>query len=152
MCCLSIAGHEWEPAVSRIWEALKEAEKDKARANSRARAAAPAKDGADRRKSTRWEQPVPVLVYGSDEHKQPFHEETETLDINEDGCAIPLETPVIRGQVLYLTNMRNQAERECRVVHIGKRSKGKCRVGINFLRPGTNPELPGHSPDFWQNS
>jgi hypothetical protein len=139
--------------VSRIWDALKEAEKDKARANPRARAAgSPVKDAADRRKSTRWKQPVPVLVYGSDEDKQPFHEETETLDINEDGCAFPLATTVVRGQALFLANARNQAERECRVVHIGKRNKGKCRVGVNFLRPGTNPALPGHSPDFWANS
>jgi len=138
--------------VSRIWDALKEAEKDKARANPRGRSGHPLKDGADRRKSARWNQPVPVLIYGSDADKQPFHEETETLDINEDGCAFPLETHVVRGQALFLTNTRNQAERECRIVHIGKRLHGKCRVGVNFLRPGTNPSLPGHSPDFWQES
>jgi hypothetical protein len=138
--------------VSRIWDALKEAEKEKARAKSQGRASRPLKDGAERRKSERWKQPVPVLVYGSDGEKQPFHEETETLDINEDGCAFPLETPVVRGQALFLTNTRNQAERECRVIHISKRARGKCRVGVNFLRPGTNPSLPGHVPDFWQDS
>jgi hypothetical protein len=136
--------------VSRIWEALKEAEKDKAR--SRRSAQTVKKGGEERRKSTRWAQPVPVLIYGSDAEKQPFHEETETLDINEDGCAFPLATPVVRGQALFISNMRNQAERECRVVHIGKRVHGKIRVGINFLKPGTNPSLPGHDPDFWQNS
>jgi hypothetical protein len=136
--------------VSRIWEALKEAEKDKAR--SRQSRGIPKKDGSERRKSERWAQLVPVLIYGSDADKQPFHEETETLDINEDGCAFPLNTPVVRGQALFITNMRNQAERECRVVHIGKRANGKTKVGINFLKPGTNPSLPGHDPDFWQNS
>jgi hypothetical protein len=136
--------------VSRIWEALKEAEKDKAR--SRKSAAIPKKDGSERRISERWAQPVPVLIYGSDAEKQPFHEETETVDINKDGCAFPLETPVVRGQALFITNMRNQAERECRVVHIGKRANGKSKVGVNFLKPGTNPSLPGHDPDFWKNS
>lgn len=136
--------------MSRIWEALKEAEKDKAR--SRRSVQTVKKDGEERRKSTRWAQPVPVLIYGSDAEKQPFHEETETLDINKDGCAFPLATPVVRGQALFISNMRNQAERECRVVHIGKRVHGKIRVGINFLKPGTNPSLPGHDPDFWQNS
>lgn len=136
--------------MSRIWEALKEAEKEKAR--SRKATAHAKKSGAERRKSERWAQPVPVLIYGSDAERQPFHEETETLDINEDGCAFSLETPVVRGQALFVTNMRNQAERECRVVHIGKRSNGKTRVGINFLKPGTNPSLPGHDPDFWHNS
>jgi hypothetical protein len=136
--------------VSRIWEALKEAEKDKAR--SRNASGHAKKDGRERRKSARWAQPVPVLIYGSDAERQPFHEETETLDINEDGCAFSLETTVVRGQALFVVNMRNQAERECRVVHIGKRASGKTRVGINFLKPGTNPSLPGHDPDFWQNS
>jgi hypothetical protein len=136
--------------VSRIWQALKEAEKDKARARKSARA--PRKDGADRRNSERWAQPVPVLIYGSDADKQPFHEESETLDVNKDGCAFTLVAPVVRGQALFITNMRNQAERECRVVHIGKRVNGKHRVGVNFLKPGTNPSLPGHDPDFWQNS
>jgi len=136
--------------VSRIWQALKEAEKDKAR--SRKSAGITKVDGSDRRKSQRWAQPVPVLIYGSDEDKQPFHEETETLDINEDGCAFPLDAPVVRGQALFITNMRNQAERECRVVHIGKRVHGKSRVGVNFLKPGTNPSLPGHDPDFWRSS
>lgn len=136
--------------MSRIWEALKEAEKDKARARKSAQA--PKKDGADRRNSERWVQPVPVLIYGSDAEKQPFHEETETLDVNKDGCAFTLGAPVVRGQALFITNMRNQAERECRVVHIGKRVNGKNRVGVNFLKPGTNPSLPGHDPDFWRNS
>jgi len=134
--------------VSRIWDALKEAEKEK----TKRRGGRPQKDGAERRRSERWKQPVPVLVYGSDGDKQPFHEETETLDINEGGCAFPLETTVVAGQALFLTNTRNLAERECRVVHIGKRAHGKCRVGVNFLRPGTNPELPGHVADFWQDS
>jgi hypothetical protein len=136
--------------VSRIWEALKEAEKDKAR--SRLSRGIPKKDGSERRKTERWVQLVPVLIYGSDADKQPFHEETETSDINEDGCAFPLNTPVVRGQALFITNMRNQAERECRVVYIGKRANGKTKVGINFLKPGTNPSLPGHDPDFWRNS
>lgn len=136
--------------MSRIWEALKEAEKDKAR--SRRSAANLKKDGSERRMSERWAQPVPVLIYGSDAEKQPFHEETETVDINKDGCAFALETPVVRGQALFVTNMRNQAERECRVVHIGKRAHGKSRIGVNFLKPGTNPSLPGHDPDFWKNS
>lgn len=136
--------------MSRIWEALKEAEKEKAR--SRRATPHAKKGGAERRLSQRWAQPVPVLIYGSDAERQPFHEETETLDINEDGCAFPLETPVVRGQALFVTNMRNSAERECRVVHIGKRVNGKTRVGVNFLKPGTNPSLPGHDPDFWHNS
>ena len=135
--------------MSRIWDALKVAERDKARSKSSGRRAP---EGTDRRQSERWKQPVPVLIYGSDETRQPFHEETKTIDINDGGCAIQLETKVVHGQALFVVNMRNQMERECRVVHIGKRVRGRYRVGVKFLLPGTNPMLPGHEPDFWRNS
>lgn len=135
--------------MSRIWEALKQAELDRTRSTERRSEEKPKSDGAERRKSTRWEQPVPLLVYGSDAEKQPFHEETVTIDVNDDGCSLALETHVSRGQRLFLINMRNQAERECRVIHVGRRTRGKYRVGVNFLRPGTPAAgLPG-VPDFW---
>lgn len=135
--------------MSRIWDALKQAELDRTRSTERRPAQKPKSDGAERRKSTRWEQPVPLLVYGSDAEKQPFHEEAVTIDVNDDGCALALETHVSRGQRLFLINMRNQAERECRVIHVGRRTRGKYRVGVNFLRPGAAAaRLPG-VPDFW---
>jgi hypothetical protein len=135
--------------VSRIWDALKQAELDRTRTAERRSGNKLKSDGAERRKSRRWEQPVPLLVYGSDAEKQPFHEETVTIDINDDGCSMALETHVSRGQRLFLINMRNQAERECRVIHVGRRTHGKYRVGVNFLRPGaTAPGVPG-VPDFW---
>ena len=66
-----------------------------------------------------------VLVYGSDSEKQPFHEETETADINDDGCSFILETAVVKGQRLSLVNMRNDAERECRVVQTATQSAAR---------------------------
>ena len=81
--------------MSRIWKALKQAEKERSRSKERKHAghspadphahpdadkrehslahsqAHPHSDGADRRRSERWEQPVPVMVYGSDSGK-PF--------------------------------------------------------------------------------
>lgn len=135
--------------MSRIWDALKQAELDRTRSTERRSAGQPKSDGAERRKSQRWEQPVPLLVYGSDAEKQPFHEETVTIDINDDGCSLALETHVSRGQRLFLINMRNQAERECRVIHVGRRTRGKYRVGVNFLRPGAAGAGLPNSPDFW---
>jgi hypothetical protein len=82
-----------------------------------------------------------LLIYGSNSDRQPFHEESETIDANENGCLLLLENIVARGQRLFLTNTRNQAEQECRVVYIAKRSAGKARVGVEFLKP---------SPQFWR--
>jgi PilZ domain-containing protein len=127
--------------VSRIWDALKQAENERGRAKQPRKAAGhPHSDGADRRRSQRWGQPVPVLVYGSDSEKQPFHEETETADINDDGCSFTIATTVAKGQRLFLVNMLNDAERECRVVQAGKRVRGKADVAVEFSIS---------APDFW---
>jgi hypothetical protein len=134
--------------MTRILDAMRQAEQERLRESQKNRAQQPKSDGADRRKSKRWAQPVPVLVYGSDTEKQPFHEKAETIDINDDGCLLVLESGIVAGQHLFLTNMRNRAERECVVVHVGKRVHGKARVGVNFLRPLRDGMLPGVA-DFW---
>jgi len=123
--------------LSRIWEALKQAERQRARAGDRA----PARGDAaadDRRKGLRHTHSVQLLVYGSDADRQPFHEEVKTVDANEEGCLLVLETVVAKGQRLFLINMRNQAEQECRVVHVGRRTRGEARIGVEFLRPAPN--------------
>jgi hypothetical protein len=121
--------------LSRIWEALKQAQQERSRAAS-------AGDG-DRRTGLRHPYVVAVLVYGSGEDKQPFHEEVETIDVGESGCLIVLETPVSPGQRLFLANTRTQAEQECRVVHTQALPSGKMRVGLAFSAP---------SPNFWLRS
>lgn len=143
--------------MSRIWNALKQAENERSRSKGRKQAggssgagaaeelvpvvpAHPNSDGGDRRRSERWGQPVPVLVYGSDSEKQPFHEETETAEINDHGCSFVIATRVAVGQRLFLANMWNEAERECRVVQTS-RIGGKRKVAVEFAR--------GESVDFW---
>jgi hypothetical protein len=141
--------------VSRIWQALREAERERKRARPSASARSieeaeqepPLEDppsetsAAERRKGLRHAHEVTLLIYGQGADRQPFHEECETIDANENGCLLTLENSVSKGQRLFLTNTRNQAEQECRVVYIGKRSAGKTRVGVEFLKP---------SPQFWR--
>jgi hypothetical protein len=126
--------------LSRIWEALKQAQQERSRGR-----AAPAgeADDQDRREGLRHPHVVSVLVYGSGVDKQPFHEEVDTVDAGENGCLLILETPVVRGQRLFLTNTRTQAERECRVVHARGLPSGKTRVGLVFL---------ASAPNFWLRS
>lgn len=132
--------------MSRIWEALRQAERQRSRsADAREpasdRAGNSVQEGADRRDGLRHTHNVPLLIYGSDADKQPFHEEAETIEANEKGCSLVLETEVARGQRLFLSNMRNQAEQECRVIHVGRRIRGKARIGIEFVAP---------TPHFWR--
>jgi hypothetical protein len=136
----------WEIGLSRIWQALKQAERDRLRSDDSrpapaGRRADSGNDDTDRRGGLRHAHQVPLLIYGSDADKQPFHEEAETMDAHENGCSLAMEAVVVNGQRLFLTNMRNQAEQECRVVHVGKRVRGKSRVGVEFVAP---------TPQFWR--
>jgi hypothetical protein len=143
--------------MSRIWQALRQAERERAIARQEGpnieemdREHAVSEEEAvqsagpserDRRKGLRHSHAALLLVYGSNADKQPFHEESETIDANENGCLFVLDSDVSKGQKLFLTNMRNQAEQECRVVYVGRRVKGKIRVGVEFPRP---------IPQFWR--
>lgn len=131
-----------ENGVSRIWDALKEAQSHQRKSTSVFKddfARAP-KDSSDRRKSARSIHRVPLLVYGSNPENEPFHEEVYTVEVSDNGCLFSLATPVLRGQRLVVINVRNQAEKECRVIHVGRRTQGRTRIGIEFVRP---------VPDFW---
>ncbi len=129
--------------MSRIWDALKGAQQEKARKSWPGPSGVAKKDSFDRRKSERRTIHISLFLYGSDTNKQPFHEETYILEANEAGCSLALESGVIRGQRLFLTNMHNQEEEECRVVYIGKPFRGKTRIGVEFVRA---------APKFWDGS
>ena len=83
---------------------------------------------------------VSLFVYGSDVDNQPFHEETYTVNATAAGSLMLLEASVVEGQRLWLVNLSNQDERECRVVLLGKLLPGKREVAVQFLRP---------APEFW---
>lgn len=141
--------------MSRIWQALRQAERERQSLapnegpDSEETETEPLSDeeeprvtrGSDRRRERRFPYSATVLVYGSDAEKQPFHEQSETIDANDAGCLLTLSSGVRRGQRLVLTNMRNQAEQECRVVYVGRKVEGRFRVGIEFVRP---------APQFWR--
>jgi PilZ domain len=122
-------------SVSRIWDALKAAEQHRARMIQRTQEQQLEMHRGDRRNSKRVELNVPLFVYGSNSDRQPFHEEAFTLDLNDGGCKLSLEEEVYPGQRLCLTNTENQAERECRVVHVSKRIQGRLRIGVTFFQP-----------------
>ena len=145
--------------MSRIWDALKEAEQQRAGGTLRDRTEPLVKSGrspledahqsaidrfleknrSERRNSRRRVHRVALLVYGSDSDKQPFHEEAYTLEVNDNGCMLSLENVVLQGQHLFLINPRNM-EHECRVIRVGRRVRGKARVAIEFISP---------APRFW---
>lgn len=98
-------------------------------------------DMVERRRSTRINMYVPVFVYGYTPAEEPFHQETNTLQVNANGALLRLDTDVLHGQKLLLTNRMTQEERECYVVMLTKRPNRKdlC-VGVAFANS---------APGFW---
>lgn len=99
------------------------------------------REGAERRLSPRSSVYVPVFVYGYASQEQPFHESTNTLQVNANGGLLRLEARVQHGQKLLVMNRITQEEQECYVVSLVKRPKhADLRVGI---------ALSKSSPEFW---
>jgi hypothetical protein len=126
--------------MSKIWAAIREAERDK---NSRLYNEGP-EDGsdliADRRSTKRFTANTPVLVYGYGMMDDPFHEGTEALSVNACGGLITLTTAVNPGQTLLLINKKNEREEKCTVVREVSTYLNRTGVAVKFTVP---------IPDFW---
>ena len=134
--------------MSRIWDLLNTDSKEtvtrdpspeKARANtehSGLRAA------SDRRKSSRANVYVPLFVYGYNSSKEPFHQDTHTLEVSAGGGLLKLDASVKRGQKLLLMNRVTKQEQECYVVALKEHATRRhSHVGVSFARP---------APEFWK--
>src|SRR5579863_3750279 len=127
--------------ISRIFEALKQAQSVRASKAVAEPAAAGVGEIPDRRRSRRWALDVSVYVYGYGPEKEPFHEEAHTLNVNANGALLLLSVPVYEGQRLLLTNQLTEREQDCRVVFLGTKHSRTVETGVAFTH--TNPA-------FWQ--
>jgi hypothetical protein len=121
--------------VSRIYEALKRAQKERKMQSESGDA-----ENTERRHAQRVTLRVPVFVYGYGSGTEPFHEETTSLVVNSNGALLTLTNPVKFGQRLLLTNPANLREQECRVVYLGTKLEKRSEVGVAFPEP---------TPQFW---
>ena len=121
--------------MSKIWEALREAERLK---NERV-----CKEGLhnrldailDRRSTNRFLANTPVLVYGYGATDDPFHERTEALSVNAGGGLITLTSAVNPGQTLLLINEVNLKEEKCTVVRQVSTYLNRTDVVVKFAQP-----------------
>ncbi|MFZ0737047.1 MAG: PilZ domain-containing protein [Candidatus Acidiferrales bacterium] len=91
-----------------------------------------------RRRSKRLSLQVPVRVYGRAAGDQPFRVVTETLAVNAHGARVELSMLVTPGQSVLLVHGITEEEKECRVVYVQPSSRGKWKVGLEFVRPEGN--------------
>lgn len=93
-------------------------------------------DETERRRSPRTSVYVPVFVYGYTAPDEPFHEETNTLQVNANGGLLRLGANVHFGQKLLLMNRVTKEEQECYVVTLKKRPKRTDgHVGVALVKP-----------------
>jgi hypothetical protein len=98
-------------------------------------------EAIERRKSARTSTYVPLFVYGYTTAGEPFHEDTNTLQVNANGGLLRLDANVRCGQKLLVVNRVTKEEEECLVVTLMKRPKHTdLRVGVAFARS---------TPGFW---
>jgi len=127
--------------MSRIFEAIKQAQKTHADQSPLKPLPAEITPTSDRRRSRRWSIDISVYVYGHGPEKEPFHEEAHTLNVNANGALLLLSAPVQKGQTLLLTNRFTEQEQDCKVVYIGARHSRTVEAGVAF---------PTANPEFWQ--
>jgi len=94
----------------------------------------------ERRRSSRASMCADLIVCADDGQWQ---ERTCTLSLNAHGVLVALGTKVARGQRLIVRNPENLAERDGRVVSLGRTYGRRREVAIEFTQP---------APNFWRKS
>lgn len=137
---LAISRRAIRKIMSRIFEALKQAQQARA-SEAQQTPAADRVEARDRRRSRRSVLDVSVYVYGHGPEKEPFHEEAHTLNVNANGALLLLSVPVRKGQQLLLTNLLTDREQDCQVVFLGTKRSRTIEAGVAFSHA---------NPDFWK--
>ena len=126
--------------MSKIWQALREAERLRNERLSKEVLDNPWGAIPDRRSTKRFLANTPVLAYGYGATDEPFHERTEALSVNASGGLITLTTAVNPGQTLLLINEANLKEERCVVVRQVSTHLNGIDIAVKFQQP---------VPDFW---
>ena len=115
----------------------------------------PAKDGADKRRSTRLTLALPIKVKGVDALHEPFTEQTRTVMVSCHGCRYVSRHYVTKGSEITLEIPRgnpNQPPRSvtARVIWVQRPSHARemLYIGLNLDVPGNVWDIP-MPPDDW---
>ncbi len=127
--------------MSRIYEALREAEESRALQQGQKHTKKTAAKSRERRRSPRLAMEIPVLVYGWGANGKPFYVEANTITVNRNGALLRLRTPISSGDELLITNKATNQDQVVKIVRIANHSKGVIEAGVAFLVP---------DPAFWQ--
>jgi hypothetical protein len=94
----------------------------------------------ERRRSKRFPFSVPVRVYGRTPKNLPFRDVTATMAVSLYGGLIDMKPRVELGQRILVVNSFTEEERECRVVYVDPKGRGRKPVAVEFANA---------DGDFW---
>ena len=94
----------------------------------------------ERRRCKRFPFTIPVKVYGRSPRNHPFRAVTATMAVSLYGGLLDMKPRVKLGQKILVVNTFTQEERECRVVYVDSKPRGRRKVAVEF----TNRD-----GDFW---
>lgn len=94
----------------------------------------------ERRRCKRFPFTIPVKVYGRSARNHPFRDVTATMAVSLYGGLLEMKPLVKLGQKILVVNTFTQEERECRVVYVDSKARGRRKVAVEF----TNTD-----GDFW---
>jgi GGDEF domain-containing protein len=86
----------------------------------------------DRRRSTRIDQDISVIIRGESTNNQSFEEETFTISVSHHGALLVLQAQVSLGQTLAIRNTATNNEKRARVACFGVPYGGIAQVAIEF--------------------
>lgn len=94
----------------------------------------------ERRRCQRFPLTIPVKVYGRTPRNRPFRDVTATMAVSLYGGLLDMKPRVKLGQRILIVNSFTEEERECRVVYVDPKARGRRKVAVEFAEAGG---------DFW---
>jgi len=86
----------------------------------------------ERRRCKRFPFTIPVKVYGRTPRNRPFRDVTATMAVSLYGGLLEMKPGVGLGQKILIVNSFTQEERECRVVYVDSKPRGRRQVAVEF--------------------
>jgi hypothetical protein len=94
----------------------------------------------ERRRCKRFPLTIPVRVYGRTPKNHPFRDVTATMAVSLYGGLLDMTPRVKLGQEILVVNTFTEEERECRVVYVDSKKRGRKQVAVEFANS---------DGDFW---
>ncbi len=94
--------------------------------------------GSNRRRSTRLDRVMPIVLSGRDARGEPFRDETQTATVNLHGAKVRTGREILVGMQVTVENPQNGAVEKGVCVRIYESAPGEAEhyIAVQLIRPG----------------